>query len=247
LTDQRELDARIVGVDRDYDIAMLKIDAQQLPTLKLEGVAVPVIGAWLATLGMNRGPQAVGVLSVETREIRHRAGVLGVKFGDSSEAPVIVQVFEDTAAAKAGLLPEDRILSINGQPIYTRITLIRRVREYSPGDRLRLRIEREGEELSVKVLLQGQPPWRLPTREEFQNQLGSKLSQRRFGFPQAFQHDTVLKPSDCGGPIVNLDGEVVGFNLARAGRTETYAIPSSVLLELMQELRLGETQVSEAR
>ena len=237
--DQREYEARIVGVDRDYDIALLKIDAQQLPTLKLEILPPPGIGAWLATVGMNRGPQGVGVLSVETREIMHRAGVLGVRFGDNTEAPVIVEVFEDTAASKAGLLPDDRILSINGQSISSRITFIRRVREYSPGDRIRLGVERDDEELSLRVLLQGRRPWRLPTREEFQNQLGSTLSQRRFGFPQAFQHDTVLKPSDCGGPIVDLDGNVVGFNLARAGRTETYAVPTTVVMGLIQELKLG--------
>lgn len=237
LTDQRELDARIVGVDREYDIAMLKIDAQQLPTLNLENQTAPAIGAWLATVGMNRGPQAVGVLSVESREIMHRAGVLGVRFGDNSEEPVIVEVFPDTAALRAGLLPDDRILSINSEAISSRITLIRRVREYSPGDRISLRVQREDEVLPIQVLLQGRRPWRLPTREEFQNQLGSKLSQRRFGFPQAFQHDTVLKPSDCGGPVVNLDGEVVGFNLARAGRTETYAIPTAVVVELVDQLK----------
>ena len=32
-------------------------------------------------------------------------------------------------------------------------------------------------------------------------------------------------PADCGGPLVNLDGKVVGMNIARAGRTESYAIP----------------------
>ena len=43
------------------------------------------------------------------------------------------------------------------------------------------------------------------------------------------QHDSVLKPSECGGPLVDLDGKVVGINIARAGRTETYAIPSEVV------------------
>jgi len=238
LSDQREFDARIVGVDREYDLAMLKIDARQLPTLALIQRTSPDVGVWLATVGMNRGPQSVGVLSVETREIMHRAGVLGVRFEDHTEEPVIVEVFPDTAASKAGLLADDRILSINGESISSRITLIRRVREYSPGDRISLRVEREDEVLPVKVLLQGRRPWRLPTREEFQNQLGSQLSRRRFGFPQAFQHDTVLKPSDCGGPVVNLDGEVVGFNLARAGRTETYAIPSEVVVGLIEQLKL---------
>ena len=247
MPDEREYAAEIVGVDRDYDIAMLRIDAQKLPTLKLELLPPPSVGAWLATIGMNRGPQGVGVLSVEAREIMHRSGVLGVRFGDSSEEPVIVEVFDDTAASKAGLLPDDRILSINGESISSRITFIRRVREYSPGDRVRLRVKRDEEELALQVLLQGRRPWRLPTREEFQNQLGSKLSQRRFGFPQAFQHDTVLKPSDCGGPVVDLDGNVVGFNLARAGRTETYAVPTAAVLGLMTELKLGTADLSGAR
>ena len=76
-------------------------------------------------------------------------------------------------------------------------------------------------------------------RSEFQNNLGGKLSVRRFGFPLAFQHDTVLRPADCGGPVVDLDGHVVGFNIARAGRTESYALPADavqgVLKELMKE------------
>jgi serine protease Do len=45
-----------------------------------------------------------------------------------------------------------------------------------------------------------------------------------------------LRPEDCGGPIVNLDGEVVGFNVARSGRTETYAIASASLAKLIAEL-----------
>ena len=63
-------------------------------------------------------------------------------------------------------------------------------------------------------------------RSEFQNNLGGRLSVRRFGFPVALQHDTVLRPDDCGGPVVDLDGRVIGFNIARAGRTESYAIPT---------------------
>ena len=237
LPDQRELKARIVGVDRDYDLALIKINAQRLPTLNLEESQSPDIGAWLATVGTRRGPLAVGVMSVEPRQIRHRAGTLGVLFDDSTEEPIIERVFPDTGAAAAGLKSDDLLLSIDSRPTPTRRAFIGRVREHSPGDRLKLRVRRGDETLDVEALLKGQAPWRLPTREEFQNQLGSSLSQRRFGFPQAFQHDTVVKPSDCGGPVVNLDGEVVGFNLARAGRTETYAIPTVVALEIVQQLK----------
>ncbi|NOZ39292.1 MAG: serine protease, partial [Planctomycetes bacterium] len=199
LADQREFDARIVGVNRDYDLALLKIDAQRLTTLQLKTSPTPDIGAWLATVGLKRGPQAVGVLSVGPREISHRAGTLGVHLDRHTDVPLIIQVFPHTGAAEAGLQSNDLVLSINQRPTPTREDFVRRIREHSPGDLLKLQVRRGDETLDITALLQSRRPWRLPTREEFQNQLGSSLSQRRFGFPSAFQHDTVIKPSDCGG------------------------------------------------
>ena len=49
-----------------------------------------------------------------------------------------------------------------------------------------------------------------------QNQMGSELSEKRTGFPTYFQHDTVIKPKDCGGPVCDLEGHVLGINIARA-------------------------------
>jgi serine protease Do len=51
-------------------------------------------------------------------------------------------------------------------------------------------------------------------RGDFQNRMGSTLSVRRQGFPVILQHDMVIKPTDCGGPVVNLDGKVIGVNSA---------------------------------
>ena len=237
LADQREFEARIVGVDRDFDLALLKIDAQNLPRLKIEKLPAPSIGAWLATVGMKRRPQAVGVMSVEPREIVHRSGTLGVRLDKGTDRPVIVQVFPHTSAEEAGLKRDDLVLSINRHSTPTREDFVRRIREHSPGDPLMLQVRRGEETLDIAALLKSRRPWRQPTREEFQNQLGSVLSKRRFGFPLAFQHDTVIKPSDCGGPVVNLDGQVVGFNLARAGRTETYAIPATAVVEVLEKLK----------
>ncbi len=242
LADQRELLAEIVDIDRDYDLALLKIDAQQLPTLKLPTPKIkkspsPIIGAWLATVGMKRGPQAVGVMSVGPRKLAHRAGTLGVRLEKNTDSPVIAEVYSNTSAEEAGLENGDRVISVNGQATATRKEFVQRITEHSPGDPLRLRVRRGESILDIAALLKGRHPGRLPTREEFQNQLGNKLSQRRLGFPLAFQHDTVLKPSDCGGPIVDLDGLVVGFNLARAGRTETYAIPAKVVVGVIDKMR----------
>ena len=76
-----------------------------------------------------------------------------------------------------------------------------------------------------------------------QEKFGNALSNRRGGFPTILQHDTVLKPADCGGPLVDLDGKCVGLNIARAGRTETYAIPSEDLLAMLPDLKSGKSIV----
>jgi serine protease Do len=65
------------------------------------------------------------------------------------------------------------------------------------------------------------------------------MSHRRAGFPQAIQHDTVLNPEMCGGPVVDLSGKAVGVNIARAGRVETYAVPADTAKLLVRELRGG--------
>jgi hypothetical protein len=48
-----------------------------------------------------------------------------------------------------------------------------------------------------------------------------------------------LDPTQCGSPIVTLDGEIVALNIARAGRTEMYALPASVIVPLIADLRSG--------
>ena len=65
------------------------------------------------------------------------------------------------------------------------------------------------------------------------------MSNRRWGFPSVIQHDTVLRPSDCGGPVVDLDGYAVGINIARAGRVASYALPVEVVNPLLKDLQSG--------
>jgi serine protease Do len=48
-----------------------------------------------------------------------------------------------------------------------------------------------------------------------------------------------LKPSDCGGPVVDLDGRTIGINIARAGRVESYAIPAAAVRSMIADLESG--------
>jgi S1-C subfamily serine protease len=72
-----------------------------------------------------------------------------------------------------------------------------------------------------------------------QNLMGSALSPRRSGYPTILTHDSIVKPADCGGPLVDLDGNVIGINISRAGRTESWAIPTEIIQDVLADLKSG--------
>ena len=79
--------------------------------------------------------------------------------------------------------------------------------------------------------------WRGFDRQERMNRLGTELSQRAEGFQVAIRHDTVLQPWQCGGPLVNLEGKAIGLNIARAGRVASYALPSALMKQGIEDLK----------
>jgi S1-C subfamily serine protease len=74
-------------------------------------------------------------------------------------------------------------------------------------------------------------------RFKMMSRLGAIPSRRADGFPVVFQHDAPLFPEQCGGPIVDLDGAVIGMNIARNGRAASYAIPSNHLQTLIENFK----------
>ena len=67
-------------------------------------------------------------------------------------------------------------------------------------------------------------------------QFGGPLSDNRKDFPNALQHDLTLRPNECGGPLIDLDGKLVGVNIARGGRVKSYAIPTADLKDVISKL-----------
>jgi serine protease Do len=237
LADGRELVARLVGVDPQLDLALLKVGAERLPVVTWSDEE-PGVGQWVASLGAQPDPITVGVQSVPVRRIPPPVGVLGVYLADERGGGKILQVMPGSAAEKAGLLPDDLIVRVSGRPIADREQAIANVKRFRPGDAVRLTFLRSGKTRDVDVTLQSLDTPGTQKRER-QNTMSGSLSRRRDDFPQVLQHDSVLAPSQCGGPLVDLNGRVIGLNIARAGRTETYALPAKLLLSRMGELMSG--------
>jgi serine protease Do len=235
----KRLPATIVGVDRTLDLALLKIETADLQAVDWNDGEVPAVGSWLASPGLERDPVSIGVVSVLPRKIPAPSGALGILLDNNEEVVRIVSMKQGSAAEKAGLAVHDIIKSVNGKEVKTRRELIETVRQYQPGEKIELLVRRGEDEFTAAAVLDSLNEVLHGENQEKQNVLGGPLSDRRGGFSSALQHDSVLHPSDCGGPIVGLDGKAVGINIARAGRVESYALPASVVKMVLPELMSG--------
>jgi serine protease Do len=71
LTDKREFKARIVGADSRTDVAVVKIDATGLPTVKIGDVGLLKVGAWVIAIGSPfnlENTVTAGIISAKQRD-----------------------------------------------------------------------------------------------------------------------------------------------------------------------------------
>jgi S1-C subfamily serine protease len=71
---------------------------------------------------------------------------------------VVTEVSEDSPADEVGLLADDVIVALDGEPVPTMSALVVRLRERAPGDVVGLTVLRDGAELPVEATLQERRP-----------------------------------------------------------------------------------------
>jgi len=250
LSTGREVKCRVHAVHEQHDLAVLKTEVKNLKAVNWSLAKNATAGAWVAAAGSQVDPLAVGVISVGVRTLNARelafessipqGGYLGIQMEPiEKDAGVrVTQVMPGTAASKAGMKEDDIVIRIGETLIDKRERVFEVLSKTRPGDTILLRVKRGDEVIKIEVLLGKRPA---TERADFQNAMGSTLSQRRAGFPTVLQHDTVIRPQDCGGPLIDLDGKVLGINIARSGRVESLTIPSETVVGLLKELQAGKS------
>ncbi len=232
----------IVGHDYPSDLAVLRIIGGQLEPIAWHD-ATPSTGSLLASPGGDSESICVGVLSAPPYQHTQPHIKLGVWFKNWFKGqPQLQGVHQAGAANEAGLRAGDVVTQFAQERIDNTQQLMRLISKQRVGDKVEVTVKRDDAEMTFEVTL---GDYRRSERVG-QEVVWGPLSDVRTGFEIILQHDTVLKPERCGGPLIDLEGQAVGLNISRAGRVETLALPAGEVQRLVTSLVAASIQAKPA-
>ncbi len=241
-----ELPAEIIADSHTHDVALLRVDDRSMPTLQLatdidyrQGELIsalispdenPISGT-VSTIGafrVNAHPGGVGAFDVNPTELGIRIDV-GEEFAtpDDSSNPLEWYSYSD------GRLKHGDVIShVNGVGTQDKKTWRAATEDLIAGDLVQVTV-RHNQSTETLVFPSGASYWRA-----FDS--AGPLSHRRTGFPEVFGHDALITAQQCGSPVIDRRGNVIGMNIARFHKHQTLAIPSKTLATLVDELLAGQ-------
>ena len=164
---------------------------------------------WQRALIVAAGPAANFLLALVLFTI------LFSVIGERIVAPRVAAVTPGSPAAEAGFLPRDRILAINGRPVFEQEEVTRTV-ILSAGDPLRFTVDRAGRQLDLTAT---------PQRREENDALSGRVRVARVGLAlQPLREDYQfrrLNPVEAAGKGAGMIGTTVATTGAYIGRIFT--------------------------
>ena len=234
--------AEVSGVFAEEDLALLDIapDSPVAFTPAKFHVSQLALGDFLAASRPNGKPGAFGVVSVLERNLRETDQAhLGIMADPEyrGEGVRIANVQPEYGAAEAGLQAGDVILKVGDRTISGLQELKNAMSGMQPGDEVTLHIESAGKGRSVEVMLSNRPMLGQFSGDRLNQmeRMGGEPNRVRDGFSRVVQSDMQIQANKVGGPVADLEGNIVGITMARADRTRTYIMASAALAEIMKQ------------
>lgn len=239
--------AKVLVVDPEWDVALVKIDAEGLVPVNYAPTSDVPQGTWVVANGVTtRTTRRVmgGIVSAKIREIPPEGGAaLGVVL-KQDESLEVSEVSEGSGAEAAGIQAGDRIVSVDGEKVEKLPELAEKLKDRRVGSVVKLKVLRAEAEIEIDVTLTAKAEL-FEDDMSRNDQMSGEFSERRSGFPRVMQHDILGASRVVGGPLIDLDGRCVGMNIARANRTESFAIPVEELREIADRLIKESAKVTE--
>ncbi len=239
--------AVVSGVFSDEDLVLLDITTPVGAKRAVNHVLAPAkfsetewtYGRFVTASQPDGQPAGFGVVSVLERNLRETDRAhLGIMADQEfrGKGVKIASVQPEHGAAEAGIQSGDVILDIDGREISGLQELRNALTNKQPGDTVKIKIETAGKERSLEVLLSNRPLSGQFTEERLNQmeRMGGEPNRVRSGFSQVVQSDMKIQRNQVGGPVVDLQGKIVGITLARADRTRTYLMSGSTVTKLLK-------------
>jgi serine protease Do len=230
---------KLAGVYQDEDLVLLEIEGKPLTPVNWS-LETPRLGGFLAAPQPDGRLAAFGVVSVLSRNLRDTdlayLGVIG-EAGFNGQGVKIKDVDANSGAHAAGLKPGNVILKVGERPISGLLELKNAMTGVAPGAKISLLVATSDGEKAVAVTVGNRPqlPQYANGRLEQMERMGGAVSQVRDSFTQVIQTDMRPKPNQVGGPVVDLQGRVLGITMARADRTRSFVMPAAAVVDLLKK------------
>jgi serine protease Do len=238
--------AQVPGIDRAFDLALLKVAASGLQPVVWAESFSPAAGTLIAAIGPRAFPLAAGVVSVPRRDLADAAPPkysLPLRVAAARVELLMLesanpnpkggyQVTQSMGRAfAAGIRAGDILKTVNGNPVRNFREMRDCVKGHLSGDRVKLELSRAGKPLTIEF----------PLHAGGMHMINFRMISnfREDDFPTVFEHALPVLPHECGGPLIDLSGKVVGITIARVGAHGCMAVPGDCVQRLLPELKAG--------
>ncbi len=244
-----QLPALIIAEDEEVDLVLLKVDAENLPIIRFNIESVKE-GTFITSFDGEQRNIGCGYISLSSYIARqsNQIPMVGAILGEMSdeekekiglEGLIVRAIRPGTPASRADLRYGDIVLKVDQKHFLNEFDYMEYLYRLDPQREVRFDISRLGTEMTISIKLgsQADNEEEGSFRESFMGRRIIGPSSRRYtGFGDVIVHDMVLEPRQMGSPILDIEGKVIGINIARNHRASTYALSSSRLVALLPKL-----------
>lgn len=238
-SDGRQGMARVVRVDTELDLLLAKSDRDVTIPMAWQASAKMTSGEWVVAFTQATGVEdlqmRLGCLSAKRRRIPSHGAAMGISMEDvpGGEGVRITEVASESPAEGAGLLPDDLLLAMDGEPVPNIRMIQRAIAAFQPGRVVQLLVRRGPQDRHCSLRLASRS--KVVSNWDGEDYANGGVSLRTDGFSEVLQHQLPLDPADMGGPLLNLDGQPIGLNIARVDRVTTFTLPMEVFWSKTQQ------------